>query len=72
MAVLLTAMTIMAIMLTVAMPVWRQMEQREKEQELIFRGQQYARAIGLFERKYANTPPPTLDVLTQEHFRRKK
>jgi hypothetical protein len=54
------------------MPVWKQMEQREKEQELIFRGQQYARAIGLFERKYANTPPPTLDVLTQERFLRKK
>ncbi len=72
MAVLLVAMSIMAIMMTVAMPVWKQMAQREKEQELIFRGQQYARAIGLFERKYANTPPPTLDVLTQERFLRKK
>ena len=48
------------------------MAQREKEQELVFRGQQYARAIGLFQRKYANTPPPTLDVLVQEHFLRKK
>ena len=72
MAVLLVAMSVMAIMLTVAMPVWKQMAQREKEQELIFRGQQYARAIGLFEQKYANTPPPTLDVLTRERFLRKK
>lgn len=72
MAVLLVAIGVMAIMLTVAMPVWKQMAQREKEQELIFRGQQYARAIGLFERKYANTPPPTLDVLIQERFLRKK
>ena len=72
MAVLLVAMSVMAIMLTVAMPVWKQMAQREKEHELVFRGQQYARAIGLFERKYANTPPPTLDVLTQERFLRKK
>jgi type II secretory pathway pseudopilin PulG len=72
MAVLLVAMSIMAVMLTVAMPVWKQMAQREKEQELIFRGQQYARAIGLFERKYANTPPPTLDVLTKERFLRKQ
>ena len=72
MAVLLVAISVMAVMLTVAMPVWKQMAQREKEQELIFRGQQYARAIGLFERKYANTPPPTLDALTQEHFLRKK
>jgi type II secretory pathway pseudopilin PulG len=72
MAVLLVAMGVMAIMMTVAMPVWKQMAQREKEQELIFRGQQYARAIGFFERKYANTPPPTLDALIQEHFLRKK
>jgi type II secretory pathway pseudopilin PulG len=72
MAVLLVAMSIMAIMMTMAMPVWKQMAQREKEQELVFRGQQYVRAIGFFERKYANTPPPTLDVLIQERFLRKK
>src|SRR5438067_7846080 len=72
MAVLLVAMGVMAVMITVAMPVWKQMVQREREEELVFRGQQYARAIGLFERKYANTPPPTLDVLVQEHFLRKK
>ena len=72
MAVLLVAMSVMAIMMTAMMPVWKQMAQREKEQELVFRGQQYARAIGLFQRKYANTPPPTLDVLVQEHFLRKK
>ena len=72
MAVLLVAMAVMAVMLTAAMPVWKQMAQREKEAELIFRGQQYARAIGLFEQKYANTPPPTLDVLVKEHFLRKK
>jgi len=72
MAVLLVAMAVMAVMLTVAMPVWKQMAQREKEAELIFRGQQYARAIGLFEQKYANTPPPTLDVLVKERFLRKK
>ena len=72
MAVLLVAMSVMAVMMTVAMPVWKQIAQREKEQELIFRGQQYARAIGLFQRKYANTPPPSLDVLVQEHFLRKK
>jgi type II secretory pathway pseudopilin PulG len=72
MAVLLVAMAVMAVMITVAMPVWRQLSQREKEQELIFRGQQYVRAIGLFERKYANTPPPNIDALIQEHFLRKK
>jgi type II secretory pathway pseudopilin PulG len=72
MAALLVMMAVMAIMMTVAMPVWKQATQREKEQELIFRGQQYTRAIGLFERKYANTPPPSFDVLVQERFLRKK
>jgi type II secretory pathway pseudopilin PulG len=72
MAALLVAMTIMAVMLTVAMPVWKQMTQREKEEELIFRGTQYAHAIGLFQRKYANAYPPNVDVLVNERFLRKK
>ena len=42
MAALIVAMGIMAIMMTVAMPVWRQTAQREKEEELVFRGLQYA------------------------------
>jgi len=72
MAVLLVAMSIMAVMLTVAMPVWRQATQREKEEELVFRGKQYAHAIGLFQRKYANAYPPNFDVLVNERFLRKK
>src|SRR5829696_9038850 len=40
--------------------------------ELIFRGEQYARAITLFQRKYANASPPTIDVLLNEKFLRKK
>src|SRR5262245_39020363 len=72
MAALLVGMSIAAIMLTLAMPVWKQMTQREREQELIFRGMQYAHAIGMFQRKYANAYPPNIDVLVNEHFRRKK
>jgi type II secretory pathway pseudopilin PulG len=72
MAALLVAMSIMAVMLAVAMPVWKQMTQREKEEELIFRGQQYVHAIGLFQRKYAGAFPPTVDVLVNERFLRKK
>ena len=48
------------------------MATREKEEELIFRGKQYARAIGLFQRKYANTAPPTIDLLVEQRFLRKK
>ncbi len=72
MAALLVAMSIMAIMMTVAMPVWRQATQREKEEELVFRGMQYAHAIGMFQKKYANAYPPSLDVLVNEKFLRKK
>ena len=72
MAALLVGMTVMAIFLTVVLPVWRTAVQREKESELIFRGQQYARAVALFQRKYANTFPPNTDVLLTEHFLRKK
>ena len=51
MAVLLVGMAISAVLMTVAMPVWKQSATREKEEELIFRGQQYVRAIGQFQRR---------------------
>jgi type II secretory pathway pseudopilin PulG len=72
MAVLLVAMSVMAVLMSVAMPVWSQAARREKEAELVFRGEQYARAIGLFQRRYANAAPPDLDVLVRERFLRKK
>ena len=72
MAALLVAMSIMAIMMTVVMPVWKHAAQREKEEELIFRGQQYAHAIGLFQKKFANAFPPNFDVLVEQRFLRKK
>jgi len=72
MVALLVAMSIMAVMLTVAMPVWKHNVQREKEEELIFRGKQYVHAIELYGRKFANTQPPSLDALVEQRFLRKK
>ena len=46
--------------------------QREKEEELVFRGKQYVHAIGLFQRKFANAYPPNIDVLVDQRFLRKK
>ena len=57
MAMLLVAIGVMAILWTAAMPVWSQIAKREREAELIFRGGQYARAIELYQRKYANANP---------------
>ena len=72
MAALLVAMSVMAVLMSALLPVWSHMATREKEEELIFRGKQYARAIGLFQRKYANTAPPTIDLLVEQRFLRKK
>src|SRR5262245_45566738 len=73
MAALLVAMGVMAVMMTAAMPVWKQLSQREKETELVFRGEQYARAIGLFQRKAGpGVLPPNIDVLVQQKFLRRK
>jgi len=73
MAALLVALAVMAVLASAAMPTWKQMAQREKEAELIFRGEQYARAIGLFQRRAGpGVNPPSLDVLVQQKFLRKK
>ncbi|MGH9218934.1 MAG: hypothetical protein ACRD1W_06510 [Vicinamibacterales bacterium] len=72
MVALLVGMSVMAVLMGALLPVWTTMAKREKEAELVFRGNQYARAIGLFQRKFANTPPPTIDVLVEQRFLRKK
>ena len=72
MAGLLAALAVMAILMSVALPTWRQAAQREKEEELIYRGKQYARAIELFQRRFANAFPPNFDVLVEQRFLRKK
>jgi type II secretory pathway pseudopilin PulG len=66
-------MSIMAIMMTVVMPTWKQLTRREKEAELVFRGEQYARAIQLFQTKSGpGTLPPSIDLLVEQRFLRKK
>lgn len=72
MAALLVAIAVLSVVMLVALPTWRHQAQREKEAELIFRGQQYARAIRLYQRKVAGTFPPSLDVLVEQKFIRKK
>jgi type II secretory pathway pseudopilin PulG len=73
MAALLVALAVMGVLMTAAIPAWRQQAKREKEAELVFRGEQYARAIGLWERKMGpGSRPPNFDVLVQQRFLRKK
>src|SRR4029077_6558805 len=72
MAALIVAMAVMGLMMTVVMPVWKQTAQREKEEELVFRGLQYVHAIGLYQRKFANAYPPNVALLVDQKFLRKK
>src|SRR5262245_22095118 len=72
MAALLVTIAIMGVLMTVAMPAWRNQAKREKEAELIFRAGQYVHAIELFKRKNGNAYPPNIDVLIKGRFLRKK
>jgi type II secretory pathway pseudopilin PulG len=72
MAALLVMMSVMAVAMAAALPVWHTAATREKEAELIFRGEQYARAVMLFQRRYANAVPPNIDTLLNERFLRKR
>ena len=69
---LLVAMAISAIWLGTMLPAWRQQAVRQREGDLLFRGQQYARAIALFYLAN-NCPLPTnVDLLVSRHYLRKK
>jgi type II secretory pathway pseudopilin PulG len=70
MAALLVALSVMSIMLATALPTWRTIAQREREAELVFRGQQYVQAIELFSRRTGGFPP-SLNVLREGRFIRK-
>jgi type II secretory pathway pseudopilin PulG len=71
MAALLVMMAVMAVLMTVAMPVWRHEAQREKEEEAIWRGTQIARAIALYFQK-TRAFPTSIDVLVEGRYLRKK
>lgn len=71
MAALLVVLAIMSLMLSMALPVWHHAAQREREAELIFRGEQYARAIMLYQRQTPGAYPPDVDTLVEGRFLRR-
>ena len=72
MVALLVGLAVMSVVLSMALPVWRTVVRREQETELIFRGQQYARSISLYQRKFPNAYPPSIDVLVKQRFLRRE
>lgn len=72
MVALLVGMAVAAVWMTAALPAWRQQAMRQKEDDLIFRGEQYARAIVLYQQKNRGAYPPSIDVLVSGHYLRKK
>jgi type II secretory pathway pseudopilin PulG len=64
-------LVILGISLVAAVPLWQKAVQREREQELIFRGYQYMQAIERYQRKYPGAYPPSVDVLVEQKFLRK-
>ncbi|MGH9398114.1 MAG: pilus assembly FimT family protein [Terriglobia bacterium] len=67
--VLMIAVTVLLISLTAALPSVYQESQRHREEEAIFRGNQYARAVYLFHRKMGRFPVSVKDLLKTDNMR---
>ncbi len=65
------AINIFAIFSLMAASMWQREAGRNNEKELIFRGNQYVRAIENFKKKYPNTFPKNIEILEKERFIRK-
>lgn len=60
--IMMMVVTVLLVSLTAALPSIYHEGQRDREEELIFRGNEYARAIGLFRRRF-NRFPSSVDEL---------
>ena len=69
--ILMVMITVLAIGLLVAVPVWQTQIQREAEEELIFRGRQYVEAVRLFQIKNPGKFPTSIEDLIKSRFLRK-
>jgi type II secretory pathway pseudopilin PulG len=65
------AVLVLALGLLVAAPVWQTELQREKEEELIFRGKQYVEAVRIYVQKNPGRFPASLkELLDKKCLRR--
>lgn len=73
MVVLIVIMGMTVVWMSASLPAWKHNATREKEAELLFRGQQYVRALNLYQRKMGpGAAPPSIDQLYELKVLRKK
>lgn len=63
-AALIFFLTAASILAAAAIPAYKMQAERQREKELIFRGEEYIRAIQKFQRKFG-TFPPSVDALVE-------
>lgn len=69
--ILMMAVLVLSLALLVAVPVWQTELQRDKEEELIFRGNQYAEAVRIYVKKNPGRFPTSLkELLDKKCIRR--
>ncbi len=71
MAALVASVTIMLIVMAAAVPSWKYVMKNDREEELLFRGNQIAEAIERYQKKRGNLLPTSIDLLVKEKFLRK-
>lgn len=63
MVAVVLGMMLLIIVIAAVGPALGKIGQRDREMELLFRGRQYARAIGLFQRRYGRYPNTLKEML---------
>src|SRR5262245_22682508 len=61
-AALIVIVSVISILLAAAVPSYQMRVRRDQEAELIFRGEEYVRAIQKYQRRF-NANPPSIDAL---------
>ena len=67
---LMVLLTILNIVVAASLPAWSNVIRRDKEEELIFRGLQYAEAVRVFQIRFQR-PPVRLEELVEAGYLRK-
>jgi type II secretory pathway pseudopilin PulG len=68
---LIVAINVMLVMMAVAVPAWKYVIKDDKEEELLFRGQQIAKALDAYQKKRGGAKPASLEGLVKEKFLRR-